>query len=116
MKLKVERFGGTRAMSHTSDSCAHCGATAKCRRRDFSEQAWSALVAWGEIQEVVVDQGICESCYAELREVLIDRAEELLGHTPGKSEDRSAASSDRPSKTASRPSDAGQRGRVRKAG
>lgn len=64
-------------MQHTAESCNHCGTDTKCRRRDFSDQAWSVLVLWNEVQAGVVDQPICESCYDELREVLIDRADEV---------------------------------------
>lgn len=79
-RLEVERFGG-KHMSNTLEFCAHCGEEAKIRRREFSEQAYSALLAWGEIQESVVDQAICDHCYRELREVLIDRADDILNPT-----------------------------------
>lgn len=32
---------------------------------------------WNEVQRGAVDQAICEVCYEELREVLIDRSEEI---------------------------------------
>lgn len=65
-------------MATTSlESCANCGIDSKCRRRDFSEQAWSVLLLWNEVQSSTVDQAICEGCYNELREVLIDRADEI---------------------------------------
>jgi len=35
------------------------------------------LVIWGEIEESVVEQPICESCYEEFREILIDRHAEI---------------------------------------
>lgn len=64
-------------MQHVSELCSNCGDETKCRRRDFSEQAWAVLVIWGEVQSPTVDQPICENCYNELREVLIDRSEEI---------------------------------------
>lgn len=64
-------------MQHQSENCNNCGEDAKCRRRDFSEQAWTVLVLWNEVQTAAVDQPICEHCYNELREVLIDRADEI---------------------------------------
>lgn len=60
-----------------TSSCANCHEDAKCRRRDFSEQAWSVLLMWNEVQRSAVDQAICEVCYEELRDVLIDRSEEI---------------------------------------
>ncbi len=64
-------------MQHLSETCANCSADAKSKRRDFSEQAWTVLLLWKEIQASSVDQPICEECYAELRETLIDRAGEI---------------------------------------
>lgn len=60
-----------------SEICSNCKTDTKCRRRDFSEQAWTVLVLWKEVQSAAVDQPICEDCYNELREVLIDRADEV---------------------------------------
>ena len=77
MRFKIEGLGGMAAMQHVADTCANCGVDSKCRRRDFSEQAWAFLAMWKEVQPAAVDQPICESCYGELREVLIDRADEI---------------------------------------
>jgi len=62
---------------HIGQSCANCTSAARCRKRDFSEQAWTVLLAWGEVENRVVDQPICDDCYVDLREILIDRGEEL---------------------------------------
>lgn len=62
---------------NSGSDCAHCQVEGKIRRRDFSEQAWSVLVVWNEVQRSAVDQAICDDCYNELREVLIDRADEI---------------------------------------
>lgn len=64
-------------MQNIYENCAHCGEESKCRRRDFSEQAWTVLVVWNEIQTATVDRPVCDDCYGELREVLIDRADEI---------------------------------------
>ncbi len=86
MKIKIERIRGGREMAISStENCANCGADSKCRRRDFSEQAWSVLLLWKEVQTSTVDQAICEDCYNELREVLIDRADEIEDAVGGKS-------------------------------
>lgn len=80
-RFKVERFGGTQMPTNANitECCAHCGDDVKSRRREFSEQAYSALIVWGEIQAAAVDQAICDGCYSELREVLIDRADDIAG-------------------------------------
>lgn len=88
MNSKFERIRGGREMATTGiESCANCGSDGKCRRRDFSEQAWGVLLLWKEVQVSTVDQAICDGCYNELREVLIDRADEveetLAEHGPG---------------------------------
>ncbi len=64
-------------MQHLADTCANCTTDAKSKRRDFSEQAWAVLLVWKEVQAGAVDQPICDECYAELRETLIDRAGEI---------------------------------------
>lgn len=64
-------------MQHVVEVCYNCETETKCRRRDFSEQAWSVLVLWHEVHTGAVDRPICDHCYDELREVLIDRAEEI---------------------------------------
>jgi hypothetical protein len=64
-------------MQHVVEICSNCETETKCRRRDFSEQAWTVLVLWHEVQASAVDRPICEHCYNELREVLIDRADEI---------------------------------------
>ena len=75
MKAKIKRLEGE-AM-HSQQDCANCGTEEKCRRRDFSEQAWTVLLLWNEVDKSAVDQPICQPCYDELREVLIDRADEI---------------------------------------
>ena len=57
--------------------CAHCGAANKSRNREFSAQIWAVLHHWGEVDGSVVGRPICDSCYRELRNLLIDRSEEM---------------------------------------
>lgn len=78
MGFKIEKLVGVLPMQNIVETCANCGEDNKCRRRDFSEQAWTALLVWGEIQKTTVDQAICENCYDELRETLIDRHEDIV--------------------------------------
>jgi len=59
-----------------SIECSNCGAMAKSRRREFSDQVWAVLIAWGEVEPGAVDHPICDDCYNELRDILIDRATE----------------------------------------
>ena len=60
-----------------SDSCACCHGDIRSLKREFSSQAWAALVAWQEISIHVVDQSVCDDCYLNLRDTLIERADEL---------------------------------------
>jgi hypothetical protein len=57
--------------------CPQCGSDTRCRRREFNEQTWSVLLSWGEVHTESVDQPICDTCYGDLREMLIDRADEF---------------------------------------
>ena len=59
-------------------SCVRCFSSSRARKRDFSDQAYSMLLAWGEIDESAIDAPICDECYKELRELLIERADETL--------------------------------------
>lgn len=61
----------------TVDACFHCGARVQVRIRQFSERAVSALVRWGELQSDISNKAICQDCYAELREILIERTHEM---------------------------------------
>lgn len=64
-------------MNASHAECPRCGVETKLRVRSFSDQATAALIAWGELVSEHVAEPLCENCYGELREVLIDRAEEL---------------------------------------
>ncbi len=59
------------------ENCNNCGSNAKCRRRSFSEQAWSVLLLWNEVNPNAIEKPICDDCYKELRDVLIDRTDEI---------------------------------------
>lgn len=74
---QVHRVQETLTSAQTTHVCANCETVSKVRRRDFSGQAWAVLLAWEEVKKPAVDQPICEDCYNELREVLIDRADEI---------------------------------------
>ena len=61
----------------TTGTCSNGGDTGRCRRRQFSEQAWTVLLLWNEINPAAVDRPICTDCYEEMREILIDRTDEV---------------------------------------
>ncbi|MDD9950657.1 MAG: hypothetical protein OXT67_03735 [Zetaproteobacteria bacterium] len=62
----------------SSNLCANCSnESVKCKRREFSLQAYTVLLLWQEMSPAAVDQPICEECYDELRDVLIDRRDEI---------------------------------------
>jgi len=57
--------------------CPRCGIEGKLQKRTFSEQAIAALVVWEELDRALVDEPTCNDCYRELRDVLIDRSEDV---------------------------------------
>ena len=62
---------------HVAQECANCGEQTRSRKRDFSEKAWQALMFWNEVGKQAIDRPICDECYNELRDVLIDRSDEI---------------------------------------
>lgn len=62
---------------HITHQCSSCESTAKSTRREFSDQAWAALVSWSEVSPKAVDSPICNDCYFNFRDVLIERADEM---------------------------------------
>ncbi|MGE0174864.1 MAG: hypothetical protein AB7T49_18880 [Oligoflexales bacterium] len=65
-------------MYQTNQTCGNCSdESRKTRYRDFNPQIWSLLVQWREVDDGVVGRPLCDPCYQELRELLIDRSEEM---------------------------------------
>jgi hypothetical protein len=62
---------------HVTQKCGSCESQAKSSRREFSDQAWAALVSWSEVSPKAVDSPICNDCYFNFRDVLIERADEM---------------------------------------
>lgn len=58
-------------------TCPGCSEVVPCRHRDFSPQIWSLLIEWEEVEDTQVGKPMCADCYKDLREVLIERADEL---------------------------------------
>ena len=63
--------------NHKVQNCSCCNTNARCRQRNFSEEALALLLLWGEIEVKHIDAPVCEYCYEDLRDVLIDRAAEV---------------------------------------
>lgn len=63
--------------TYFTNCCSACEGSVKSVRREFSDQAWAALVAWSEIQSEAVDAPLCNDCYFNFRDVLIERADEM---------------------------------------
>ena len=89
MKSRIQGLVGLQTM-HVSEVCANCSDMSRCTRRDFSEQAWTMLLLWNEVAQSAVDKPICQSCYNELREVLIDRSDEIEEVLAESSNDKNA--------------------------
>ena len=58
--------------------CQRCGVNRKPKARSFSTQATAALEVWGELEKHLIDEPICDHCYEELRDVLIERSAEIF--------------------------------------
>ncbi len=43
----------------------------------FSDEAWGLLKSWGEVTGESEQNLLCDGCYWELRDTLIDRTDEL---------------------------------------
>jgi len=69
---------GTSSIQYVATNCHHCGSGAKSIKREFSPHALRALISWGEFRRENVDQPICEGCYKDIRDVLIERSDEIL--------------------------------------
>jgi hypothetical protein len=57
--------------------CTVCCEERKSRYREFSPHAWTALISWGEIDHPMVGQAMCDDCYTEFRDLLIERTDEV---------------------------------------
>jgi hypothetical protein len=66
-----------RVSSPDSGECPRCDVQNKLRTRVFSAQAQAALVTWGEMDQSDLEKALCDDCYDELRDILIDRASDL---------------------------------------
>lgn len=60
-----------------SKTCSFCNKNQKSSPREFSQAAWSILLAWDEVDEKDSQKPMCEPCYWDIREVLIDRSKEI---------------------------------------
>ena len=65
-------------MSAKTHDCPRCGMQGRLQKRTFSDQAIAALVVWGELDQRHVAESICDGCYDELRDILIERSAEVL--------------------------------------
>lgn len=53
--------------------CENCFSNQRSYRRDISAQIWSLLLHWNEVLPGAVDRPICDDCYQDIRDILIDR-------------------------------------------
>lgn len=64
-------------MAHVHQ-CGQCMTTERRpRHREITSQVWTLLSQWGEVEEAAVAQPLCDSCYHDIREILIDRSVEM---------------------------------------
>ena len=60
-----------------TQECPRCANPARLQKRTFSDQALAALIVWKDLDEKLVDHPICDDCYEELRDILMERTEEV---------------------------------------
>ncbi len=60
-----------------TQECPRCANEARLAKRTFSDQALAALIVWKDLAKNLVSEPICDDCYAELRDILIERTEEV---------------------------------------
>ena len=58
--------------------CSNCGCDGRVTVREFSMKAMHSLLAWNEVTEDLSSKPICNICYSDLREILIERADEIV--------------------------------------
>ncbi len=78
-KLKNHSIRFLRGSQMKGQCCPRCGGDEACRETSFSNAALAALVVWGELSKRLIDEPICAECIADLRDVLVDRADEVQG-------------------------------------
>ena len=61
----------------TQTRCIVCDEERKLRYREFSPHAWTALTVWGEVEPTQYGQAMCNACYSDFRDLLIERANEV---------------------------------------
>ena len=64
-------------MSGKIQDCPRCGNAARLEKRPFSDQAIAALITWGDMEKTLIGQAYCDECYSELRDILIERGEDI---------------------------------------
>ncbi len=61
-------------------NCPNCMTGAPLRLRDFSSHAQATLVARGDLSSDAVGKPICQPCYQEMRDILVDHENESISH------------------------------------
>lgn len=62
--------------------CPRCLAEEQTlKKMNFGDQVIAALVVWGELDRSLIDASVCSDCIEDLRDTLIERAEELSEET-----------------------------------
>jgi hypothetical protein len=61
------------------NGCPHCKTNRRVKSRSFSDKAWAYLFVVGELSFDLIGSPICDECYHDLREVLIESHQEVEG-------------------------------------
>jgi hypothetical protein len=68
--MTIKRQGAS--AFNITGQCPSCREDIKVRHREFSAQAWTFLAANNEVDEDHVGEAICDDCYSDMREFLIE--------------------------------------------
>lgn len=60
-----------------TDNCPSCGEKLRLRKREFSPSAWLFLIENNELDKCKVGEPICDTCYEDFRELLIESMQDL---------------------------------------
>ena len=60
-----------------SNKCYHCSQLVKSKVRDISDEVWGAYIILEEGEKGINRQPMCEDCYLEIRDTLIERQDEI---------------------------------------
>ena len=75
-RKKTSKDSKEMSQKKSPDLCLNCNVNRCSRQRVFSDETWTKLLLWNEISAEAVHKPLCDTCYFELRDILIDNMED----------------------------------------